>query len=102
MLVLVTRPHEQAAGTARLLERMGHAVLLDPVLEVRPLPFTPPQVEAVAALAVTSINAVPALARSRPDLPVFAVGEATAAAARAAGRSDVAGGGGVTGRASRS
>ena len=65
MLVLVTRPHEQAAGTARLLERMGHAVLLDPVLEVRPLPFTPPQVDAVAALAVTSINAVPALARIR-------------------------------------
>ena len=68
---------------------MGHEVLLDPVLEVRPLPFTPPQADAVAALAVTSINAVPALRGFDPDLPVFAVGEATAAAARAAGRSDV-------------
>lgn len=89
MLVLVTRPHEQAAGTARLLESMGHTVLLDPVLEVCPLPFAPPQPDTVAGLAVTSINAVPALRACEPDLPVFAVGEATAAAARAAGRSDV-------------
>lgn len=84
MLVLVTRPLDQAARTARLLEARGHDVLIDPVLEVRLLPV-PPQGADIVAVAVTSANAVPALAGMDPRLPVFAVGEATAAAARAVG-----------------
>ncbi|MFZ1430799.1 MAG: uroporphyrinogen-III synthase [Geminicoccaceae bacterium] len=86
MLVLVTRPLGQAARTARLLEARGHDVLIDPVLEVRLLPV--PLLGAdIVAVAVTSANAVPALAAIDPGLPVFAVGEATAAAARAVGSS---------------
>jgi uroporphyrinogen-III synthase len=86
MLVLVTRPREQAEATARLLRAAGHEVLIDPILDIRPLP--PPRVEPgeVAALAITSANAASALAELPADLPVFAVGEATAEAARAAGR----------------
>ena len=86
MLVLVTRPREQAAETARLLRAAGHEVLLDPLLEIRRLP--PPMLEPgeVAAVAVTSANAAPAASAAPADLPVFAVGEATARALRAAGR----------------
>ncbi len=86
MLVLVTRPHEQAAATARALEVLGHQVLIDPVLAIRPLP--PPELptERVAAVAITSANAAPALAWTDPAVPVFAVGTATAAAVQAAGR----------------
>ena len=82
----MTRPREQAAETARLLRAAGHEVLIDPLLEISPLP--PPMLEPgeVAAVAVTSANAVPALAHCPRDLPVFVVGEATAAAA-ARGRS---------------
>lgn len=85
MLVLVTRPLAQATRTARQLEQRGHDVLIDPVLELRQLPV-PPIGADVTAVAVTSANAAPALAGIDPALPVFAVGEATAAAARAVGR----------------
>ena len=84
MLVLVTRPLGQALRTARLLEARGHEVLIDPVLEVRHL-RVPPTASDIVAVAVTSANAVPALAGMDPNLPVFAVGEATAAAVRAVG-----------------
>lgn len=89
MLVLVTRPREQAADTARLLEAMGHEALLDPVLEIRRLPPSPLPLEDVAAIVVTSVNAAPALAGLPAGLPVFAVGTATAEAVRAAGRPEV-------------
>jgi uroporphyrinogen-III synthase len=47
--------------------------------------------DGVGAVALTSVNAAPLLAAATPvrDRPVFVVGEATAAAARAAGFTDV-------------
>lgn len=86
MLVLVTRPPDQAAATAQALAGMGHRAIIDPVMEIRAL--TPRHLElgGVGALAVTSANAVHALT-GLPALPVFAVGEATAdAVAEATGR----------------
>lgn len=68
----------------------GFAPVVAPVLEVRPL-VPPPGLEAwlatAAALAFTSPNGVDAFARLTPrrDWPAFAVGDATAEAARAAG-----------------
>jgi uroporphyrinogen-III synthase len=85
VLVLVTRPSDQAAETADLLRAAGHEVLIDPVLEIRRVPVRPPSGELVA-IAVTSANAVPALADLPRTLPVFAVGQATARALRAADR----------------
>src|SRR5690606_26773949 len=63
-----------------------------PVLEVRPLSGADLGLSRAGALALTSRNAVPILCAGadRRDLPVFAVGEATALAAREAGFSDVA------------
>jgi uroporphyrinogen-III synthase len=85
MLVLVTRPREQAAATSALLAAMGHEALIDPVLEIRRLPLPPMSLADVAAIAITSANAAPALAGLPAGLPVFAVGAATAAAVRAVG-----------------
>ncbi|MBO9709912.1 MAG: uroporphyrinogen-III synthase [Caulobacter sp.] len=82
----VTRARPGALATARRLEDRGWEVLVDPLLAVRDLS---PQVDldGVDALAFTSLNGVAAFARLHPDrsLPVLAVGERTARAAREAG-----------------
>jgi uroporphyrinogen-III synthase len=59
------------------------------VLTIERVPAAVPDLEGVQALVLTSANAVPALAGADPGRPIFAVGEATARAARAAGRPDV-------------
>ena len=92
MRLLVTRPQPDAARTATRLEALGHEVLVAPLLKTELLPLA--RRADPAAIAVTSRNGVRALAawpessawRKRP---LFAVGEATAAAAREAGFSDV-------------
>jgi uroporphyrinogen-III synthase len=58
-----------------------------PLLAIRPIPQPAPDLAGVAALAFTSRNGVDAFAAlsTQRDLPVFTVGDATAAAARSAG-----------------
>ena len=91
MRVLVTRPEPAASRTAARLAALGHQALVVPLMSARPLDWTPP-VEAPDAIAFTSAQALehggPALGAYR-DLPVYAVGDATAAAARAAGFHDI-------------
>lgn len=74
------------------LAARGYTPIAAPVLEMRTLDAAVP--DGIDALAFTSANGVAAFAvRSvRRDLPVFAVGEASAAAARQAGFSYVAAG----------
>jgi uroporphyrinogen-III synthase len=69
---------------------MGHEPVVQPVLMAHALPITV-DLHRVVALAFTSRNAVAAFARECPrrDLPVFTVGEATAADAREAGFHEV-------------
>jgi uroporphyrinogen-III synthase len=89
MRVWVTRAEPGAARTAAALTALGHQPLVAPVLEVRDLiPAVP---GTWAALAFTSANAVAAFGRleSPRTVPCFAVGDATADAARAAGYLDV-------------
>ena len=83
----ITRAEPGASATAARLAARGLTALVDPLLEVRALPGGRIDLAGVAALAFTSANGVTAFAgRSADrDLPVFAVGAATAAAARAAG-----------------
>jgi len=91
MKALVTRPREDAAGlTAALLAR-GVEPLLEPLLSIElardaHATLTAALPGAQAAL-FTSANGVRAFARISPrcDLPAFAVGDATAWAAQAAG-----------------
>ena len=95
--MLVTRPEDQAADTVRLLRERGDEPLLDPLLRIERMPPPTGVPAGTAALAVTSANAVPALAAIGAGLPVFAVGRATARALHEAGRppAAVAGGDGV-------
>src|SRR5690606_2960616 len=84
-----------AARTADRLTALGFTPLVAPLLTLAPLPealHAAPDPAAVAALALTSPNGVEAFAPLTPrfrDHPVFAVGDATAEAARAAGFADV-------------
>jgi len=93
--VWVTRARPQAEDTAGRLRALGHTPLVAPLLQVRPLPAAL-DLAGVAALAFTSRNGVAAFAARelRRAWPVFAVGDATAEAARAAGFGEVSSAGG--------
>jgi uroporphyrinogen-III synthase len=92
--VLVTRPRQQALSTARRLHQAGYRVIIDPLLTVQPMPHILPPIEEVAAVVLTSANAVLSLDRRFTRLPVFAVGQATAAMARRKGWREVLSAGG--------
>jgi uroporphyrinogen-III synthase len=98
MRVLVTRPEPEASLSAAALRRLGHDPIAAPVLDIvldRAVAIDPAGLQAIA---VTSVNAVKALAeRGLGSLPLYAVGDATAAAARAAGFSIVISAGGRAG-----
>jgi len=87
MRALITRPAEDTKEIADALRARGFEVVIEPMLEIVPLDAQAPDLRDVQALLFTSVNGVRALTRLAPrrDLPVFAVGDATAAAARAAG-----------------
>jgi len=93
--VWVTRAEPGAARTADRLTALGFSPIVAPLLSLTPLPGAlqaAPDPAAVAVLALTSPNGVEAFAPLIPrfrDHPVFAVGDATAEAARAAGFADV-------------
>ncbi len=84
---LVTRPRAEAVELAAALERRGIAALIEPLIEIRFADLPPPDLAGVRAILCTSANGVRALARLTPErgLPLFAVGDATAARAREAG-----------------
>jgi uroporphyrinogen-III synthase len=83
--VLITRPREQALELARRLAERGDTALIEPLLRIERIPSAVSDLAGVQALVLTSANAVPALREVAARLPIFAVGDATATAARAAG-----------------
>jgi len=90
MAVLVTRPHPDSQTTAAALRARGFEVLLAPMLRFEPMAFADDAEADYGAVVATSANALraiePQLAASRLlKLPLFAVGEHTASAARKAG-----------------
>ncbi|WP_407115978.1 uroporphyrinogen-III synthase [Bradyrhizobium sp. LMG 9283] len=90
MSILVTRPHPDNEATAENLRARGHLVLLAPALKFEPVAFHGENEAPYGAVLVTSANAIRAVAPQLRDLglrelPLFAVGEHTAAAAREAG-----------------
>jgi uroporphyrinogen-III synthase len=74
---------------AQQLAARGDTVLVEPLLSIERVPGVKPQLEGIQALVMTSANAAPALSAPARRLPLFAVGEATARAARRAGCSAV-------------
>jgi uroporphyrinogen-III synthase len=94
MAVLVTRPHPDDEVTASGLRARGFEVLKAPMLRFEPLPLHDDGEADYGAVIVTSANALrgiaPQLSRSPLlELPLYAVGEHTAAAAREAGFENV-------------
>ncbi len=91
MRIWVTRAEPGASRTAEKLRVLGHEPVVAPLLEVHLLPG-PIDLEGVGALAFTSANGLRAFAERSGEraLPVFTVGDATAAAAAKAGFTDVA------------
>jgi uroporphyrinogen-III synthase len=90
MAVLVTRPHPDDEATAGALRARGFEVLRAPMLRFAAVPFQDDVDARYDAVIVTSANALraiePQLAGSRLlELPLFAVGDHTASAARRAG-----------------
>lgn len=88
--VLILRPEPGASETAGRARAIGLEPVVAPLFTVRPVAWEPP--EAAEAVLMTSANAP----RHGGDglkrlagLPCYAVGEATAAAAREAGFADV-------------
>ena len=94
MSILVTRPHPDNEATSESLRARGHVVLLAPVLKFEPVAFHDESETGYSAVIVTSANAIRGVAPQLQDLgllelPLFAVGEHTAAAARDAGFAEV-------------
>jgi uroporphyrinogen-III synthase len=85
--IWITRAQPGADVTAERVRALGHEALVAPLLAVRTLDDVEVDLSGVAALAFTSANGVRAFAEKSGDrtLKVFAVGSATAQAARAAG-----------------
>lgn len=97
MRLLVTRPEEDAGALIAQLEALGHEAMAAPLLSIRALDDAEIPQAPYRALLVTSANGVRSLGGHKAGLlalKVFAVGEASAEAARAAGFADVEAAGG--------
>ena len=87
MAILVTRPHPDGEATAASLRARGFDVLLAPMLRFEPVAFADDEEMRYGAVIVTSANALRGIERQLKGnkllkLPLFAVGEHTAATAR--------------------
>jgi uroporphyrinogen-III synthase len=94
MAILVTRPLPDGETTAGALRAKGFDVLLAPMLRFEPVAFHDDREPQYGAVIVTSANALRAIEtrlKGSPllRLPLFAVGEHTAQAARAVGFAQV-------------
>ncbi|MBV8916806.1 uroporphyrinogen-III synthase [Bradyrhizobium sp.] len=90
MAVLVTRPYPDSESTAAVLRARGLEPLLAPVLRFEAVPLPAGFDADAAAVLVTSANALRAVepqlkGHALSKLPLFAVGEHSATAARRAG-----------------
>jgi uroporphyrinogen-III synthase len=94
MRLLVTRPEEEGRRTAEALRAQGHEVLLAPLLRIEPVIDANFGAPPWSAVLITSANAARAVAlhprkSELVALPLLAVGDRSAEAARAAGFADV-------------
>jgi uroporphyrinogen-III synthase len=100
--LLVTRPESDAERTAAALRERGNAVVTAPLLRIEAILDAPIDTEHWGAILITSANAAAALALhgrkdALLDVPVFAVGDRSTEAMRAAGFANVASAGGAVG-----
>ena len=93
---LVTRPREDAESLVAALATRGVETLVDPLVEIHYQAAEALDLDGIQAILCTSANGVRALARASRlrGVPLFAVGDATAARARAEGFGSVESAGG--------
>ncbi|MFQ5765450.1 MAG: uroporphyrinogen-III synthase [Rhodospirillales bacterium] len=91
MRLLVTRPREDAEALTAALARRGIETLVEPLLSVADVDGPAPDLSGVQAILITSANGVRAFARRHEgrEIAVYAVGDASARAARELGFSTV-------------
>ncbi len=94
MRLLVTRPEPDAGREADALIALGHEPVRAPLLEIEFLTDVPLRLDGAQGVVITSRNALRALANHPErgqalELPLFAVGEATAWAGRELGFDEV-------------
>jgi uroporphyrinogen-III synthase len=96
MQALITRPVEDAASLAAAVSARGLVPLIEPLLQIRPLPGAALDLAGVQAVLFTSANGARAFAEATPrrDLRIFAVGDQTAETARRVGFTEIASAGG--------
>jgi uroporphyrinogen-III synthase len=87
MRALVTRPREESESLGAALAARGVEAIIEPLIQVRFPAVASPDLAGAQAVLCTSANGVRALARvtDKRELPIFAVGDATASRARAEG-----------------
>lgn len=87
MKLMITRPREDAEPLADELAALGVETTIEPLLAIELLDAAAPDLDGVQALLMTSANGVRAFALISPErkVPIFAVGDASARAAVAAG-----------------
>jgi uroporphyrinogen-III synthase len=83
--VLITRPEPGASETAARVSALGLPPITAPVLEIRILSGRLPPAARLQAIVTASGNAIPTFPPTYHRLPLLAVGQMTAARARAAG-----------------
>jgi uroporphyrinogen-III synthase len=100
---LVTRPREEAESLIPALATRGVEAIVEPLMEIHWQAPEALDLAEVQAILCTSANGVRALARASGErgVPLLAVGDATAARARAAGFGSVQSAGGDVGDLAR-
>jgi uroporphyrinogen-III synthase len=85
--ILITRPAADALPFADALAAAGVATMIEPMMTIEALPGPALDLAGVQAILATSANGARALAArtERRDVPLYAVGDATARAAEALG-----------------
>ncbi|MFZ1149061.1 MAG: uroporphyrinogen-III synthase, partial [Xanthobacteraceae bacterium] len=99
MRILVTRSQPRAADTALALRELGHEPIIAPLFEIELLSDVDPKTGPWTAILLTSANGLWGIASFAWDkkwqgIPVFAVGDVSAKAARDMGFVEVASAGG--------
>ena len=87
--VLITRPEPGASETAGRVASLGFSPISAPVIRIEPTVAHLPAAASLGAVLVTSGNAVTMLPQAYRAARLFAVGDATAERARAAGFTQV-------------
>jgi uroporphyrinogen-III synthase len=83
--LLVLRPEPGASKTVARANALGLDALAVPLFEIEPIAWVMPDVRGFDGLLLTSANAARRVTPKLGHLPVYAVGDATAEAAREAG-----------------